>query len=119
MPGVSGDNTRRRRVQKNLAVEFSGYNGTCAGVSENFSINGLAVRTDTIPALQSVVSIVLHLPDGSISKLKGRVKRIYMGSDDIPAASGKSPKGGMGIEIMERDSNYIRFFMSLLSSIKL
>ncbi len=116
MPNVAAPKPkRRRRIQKNLKVEFCGPNGTCMGVSENFSINGLSIMTDNILALQSVVSITVHLPDGSISKLIGRVRRFLEISNDTAATSGEMFKGGMGIEIMKRDSSYIKFFMSLLS----
>jgi hypothetical protein len=120
VPDVSGlEKRQRRRVQKNMEVEFCGYDGTHRGVSENFSIDGLSIRTDSILPLQSVVSITVHLPDGSISKLKGKVRRVHKVTHDIIAASRKTFKGEMGIEIIERDSSYIQFFMSLLSGIKL
>jgi hypothetical protein len=108
---------QHRRVQKSCEAEFYANDETYKGVSDNFSINGLFIGTDNLLPPQSMVSIIVHLPDGSIAKLKGRVIRVQEASDDILTAPGQTLKRGMGIEIMERDSNYMKFLMSLLSSI--
>ena len=100
---------QRKRLKKSCEIDFCANNETYRGVSDNFSIDGLFIRTDNLFTPQSVVSIIVHLPDGSTSKLKGRVRRVH---------TGQTFKRGMGIEIIERDSKYIAFFLSLLSSIK-
>jgi hypothetical protein len=105
----------RKRCQKTLEVEFCTNDRTYRGVSDNFSISGLFIKTDNCLALHSAVSIKVHLPDGSISKLEGRVKRVQKVPYVIVTASEKTFKDGMGIEIIERDSSYVKFFMSLLS----
>jgi hypothetical protein len=109
---------QRKRLQKSCEVDFCANTETYRGVSDNFSIDGLFIRTDDLLAPQSVVSMIVHLPDGSTSKLKGRVRRVHKVSYDIAKSSGQTFKCGMGIEIIEKDSNYIAFFLSLLSSIK-
>lgn len=119
MSNASAEEKReRKRLHKSCDVEFSANNGTYRGVSDNFSISGLFIRTAHFLALQSIVSIKVHLPDGSTSELEGRVKRVDKVSDDNAPSSGRNFKGGMGIEILERDSHYIKFFMSLLGSAK-
>lgn len=107
---------QRKRFQKSCEVEFSVNNETYRGVSENFSINGLFIKTNNFLALQSVVAIKVHLPDGSTAKLEGRVRRVQQVSYDIVAASGETFKRGIGIEIIKRDSNYMKFFISLLGN---
>jgi hypothetical protein len=109
---------QRKRLQGSCEVEFSANNETYRGVSDNFSITGLFIRTDKILAPQSVVSIKVHLPDGSTSKLEGRVRRVERAPYDIVTALEKKFVGGVGIEIMAKDANYIKFFMSLLGSAK-
>lgn len=109
------DKRQRKRYQKSLEVEFCTNDRTYRGVSDNFSISGLFIKTDNRLALESVVSIKVHLPDGSISKLEGRVRRVQKAPYAIVTESKKTFKDGMGIEIIEKDSNYIKFFMSLLS----
>ena len=113
---TSGPEKRQhRRIQKSCEVEFYANSKTYRGVSGNFSIDGLFINTDNLLPLQSVVSITVHLPDGSTSKLKGRVRQVHKMTGST-AQSGQILESGMGIEVMERDSNYIKFFMSLLSS---
>jgi hypothetical protein len=109
---------QRKRLQESCEVEFCANNETYRGVSDNFSISGLFIRTDKFLAPQSAVSIKVHLPDGSTSKLEGRVRRVERAPHDIGTALEKKFMSGVGIEIMERDTNYIKFFMSLLGSAK-
>jgi hypothetical protein len=104
---------QHRRVQESCEVEFYANGKAYKGVSENVSIDGLLIRTDNLTALQSVVTITVHLPDGSHGKLKGRVRRVHKVTGSA-AESGQTAESSMGIENMERDSNYIKFFMSLL-----
>ena len=106
---------QHRRVQKSCEIEFYANGKTYRGVSDNFSIDGLLISTDNLLALHSIVSITVHLNDGSTGKLKGRVRRVHKVTGST-AESGQTLESSMGIEIMERDSNYIKFFMSLLSN---
>jgi hypothetical protein len=114
---TASEKRQHKRIKGNCRVEFYTNGKMCEGVSGDFSINGLLISTHEPPALKSIVSITVHLPDGSTSKIKGRVRRVHKkaGSAEV---SGKTLKGAMGIEIIERDTNYIKFFMSLLSSTK-
>ncbi len=107
---------QRKRLKKSCQVDFCANNNTYRGVSDNFSVDGLFIRTDNLLAPQTAVSIIVHLPDGSTSKLKGIVRRVHKEHYDIAIPSTQTFKCGMGIEIIERDSNYMRFFISLLSS---
>ena len=119
MPSASVPEQRqRKRLKKSCQVDFCANNETHRGVSDNFSLDGLFIRTDSLLSPQSVVSIIVHLPDGSTSKIKGLVRRVHKESYDIAIPSGQTFKCGMGIEIIERDSNYMKFFISLLSSVK-
>jgi hypothetical protein len=115
---VAPEQRQRKRLQESCEVDFCASTKTYRGVSDNFSIDGLFIWTDHLLAPQSEVSIIVHLPGGSTSKLKGRVRRVHRVSYDIVMPSGQTFKCGMGIEIMERDSNYIAFFLSLMSSVK-
>jgi hypothetical protein len=117
---ASGPEKRQhKRFLKSCEVEFCANNKKYKGVSDNFSIDGLFIETNILLAPHSVVSIIVHLPDGSVSKLKGRVRRVAETCNDTPMeASQQTFKSGIGIEIIERDSNYFKFFMLLLSSIK-
>jgi hypothetical protein len=118
VPNTSAPEQRKRkRLKKSCQVDFCANNETYRGVSDNFSVDGLFIWTDNLLAPQSVVSMTVHLPDGSTSKLKGLVRRVHKVSHDSVKPSGQIFKCGMGIEIIERDPNYMKFFISLLSSI--
>lgn len=106
---------QRKRIQKNCKVEFCSNKETHRGVSDNFSMSGLFIKTNNILDLQSVLAVKVHLPDGSTSNLEGRVARVHKASYSMGKEAGQSFQNGMGIEIMKRDSNYINFFFSLLS----
>ncbi len=115
MAGVlTQEKARRKRCQKRLEVEFCANNIAYRGVSENFSISGLFIKADNCLVPGSAVAIKVHLPDGSISTLKGRVTRVQRPPYASGTASEKAFTDGMGIEITERDSNYLKFFMSLV-----
>ncbi len=115
MAGVlTQEKARRKRCQKSLEVEFCANGGTYMGFSDNFSINGLFIKTDNCQAEETAIFIKVHLPDGSISKLEGIVRRVQRSPFASGTASDKDFKDGMGIEIIKRDSNYIKFFMSLV-----
>ncbi len=116
MPKTSTSEKRQhRRVHKSCEVEFYANGKTYRGLSDNVSMDGLLISTYNLLALQSVVTITVHLPDSSTGGLKGRVRRVHKVTGSA-ADSEQTLESSMGIEIMERDSNYIKFFMSLLSS---
>jgi hypothetical protein len=105
---------KHKRIQRSCKVEFcsNSHGEAYRGVSENFSVDGLFIRSDNLLPLKTAVSITVYLPDGATSKLEGSVRRVYTMSYDAAA----SEQAGMGIEIMKRDSNYMKFFLSLLSN---
>ena len=118
MTNVSTQDRRRStRYQGSLEVEFCANDGTYRGVSNSSSVSGLFIETDNCLSPKSIVFMKVHLPDGSISTLKGRVRRIQKMSHSMFEASERACKDGIAIEIIERDANYIKFFMALLRGI--
>jgi hypothetical protein len=86
------------------------------GISSDFSLEGLFIRsTHPVPA-GSIINISIELPDGCISCVKGEVVRSskiagkwYAGKKVIMS----SEKEGMGVRVLERDEDYIQFVSSL------
>ena len=115
---LAAEKRQHVRLPKSCEIEFRVNNETYRGISDNFSVDGILIMTDNLPALYSVVSITVHLPAGATSHLKGRVRRVHKVPSETVTGSGQTFKGGMGVEIIERDSNYIKFFMKLLGTIK-
>jgi hypothetical protein len=54
-----------KRFKRSCEVEFQVNDKIYRGITDNFSIDGLLVVTDNPPALDSVVSITLHLPNSA------------------------------------------------------
>ncbi len=94
---------RNPRFTKRLEISFSSGVHSFRGILSNISENGLFIRTNRGFAPGTMVDLELVLPDQKISHLKGIVRRTI-----------KTPlttmKNGMGIELIERDRNYIDFF---------
>lgn len=57
-----------------------------------------------------MVDIKIHLPDGRISNLRGKVRRALKTNMSVM-------KNGMGVEIMERDANYEQFIRELIKDL--
>ncbi len=105
---------RQIRFIKRCEVEFSSDSVTRRGISSNLSLNGLFIRTDLPFFPNTILDMVIYLPDGSVSVLKGRVTRSSRTSLGITGTHLKNFKNGMGIEIINRDINYQNFIGSLL-----
>jgi len=95
------------RQIKRLETIFTAGGVTRRGITSDVSEGGLFIRTRYGLVPGSALSIEIYLPDGTISKVKGIVKR----SVRTPIST---IKNGMGVEIIERDSAY----MNLVDEIK-
>jgi Tfp pilus assembly protein PilZ len=101
--------TKRRyeRIIRRLEIEFSAKDQTHRGISSNFSLGGIFIRTNRAFEPGTEVDLLIHLPDGTRSKAKGIVKMAMK----TPVVS---LKNGMGVEITEKDQQYIKFVETLL-----
>jgi hypothetical protein len=108
---------RQKRFVKRCSVEFQSGGETYRGFSRNLSLDGLFLKSRKPLAPDTIIEMVVDLPDGSTAKLRGRVKRALRNphSGTLERA-GIPSKDGMGIEIIEQDSNYVKFITSFLSS---
>lgn len=90
------------RFTKRLEVTFSSGGLKYRGISSDLSAGGLFIRTQNGLIPGSLIDIELYLPEGKAGLLKGIVRRTV-----------KTPltmlKNGMGIELIERDPNYLEF----------
>jgi RNase P subunit RPR2 len=98
---------KAERYIKRLSCEFSGAGKTHRGFVSDVSDNGLFIRTRRSFREGSDVDIKLHLPDDSISSLSGVVRRA------LTTHEGTLTKNGMGIELLQKDDNYIRLLKEL------
>ncbi|NWF99105.1 MAG: PilZ domain-containing protein [Nitrospirae bacterium] len=98
---------RNPRFTKRLEISFTSGVHSFRGILSNISENGLFIRTNRGFAPGTIVDLELVLPGHTISRLKGIVRRTI-----------KTPlttmKNGMGIELIEKDQNYIDFFNEFL-----
>lgn len=93
------------RFTKRLEATFSSGGLSFRGILSNISENGIFIRTNRGFAPNTLVEIEVVMPDNRISYLKGIVRRSIKTPVTIT-------KNGMGIELTETDSTYIRFVRS-------
>jgi len=113
---VRQEKRRQERFTRRCEIEFSSGSQTYFGISSNFSISGLFIRTRNPFVPGTFIAIVLHLPNGSLSKLTGRVIRAHkttLGAT-VSASGFFKEKDGMGVELTEKDSYYLQFIASSL-----
>lgn len=95
---------RHPRFTKRLEVKFTSGENTYKGILSNLSQSGLFIRTNRGFTPGTIIDIELMMPDGTISVLKGIVRRTV-----------KTPltiKNGMGVELIEKDSMFMNFIKS-------
>ena len=93
---------RHERFTRRLEVEFSAHDKTYVGISSNFSIGGLFIRSNYPFPPETLITMKIHLPDGSLAHATGRVKSALK-----TAVTGM--KNGMGVELVSYDNAYTEF----------
>lgn len=76
------------------------------GITSDISEKGLFIRTRYAYVPGTILDIEIESPDGTTSRLRGVVKR--SARTQIAAL-----KNGMGIELIEKDSNYINLLRTI------
>jgi hypothetical protein len=94
------DKRQSTRFGLKCEVEFMADGAMHRGTSLDLSLNGLFIETDFRCPPHTVLGILIHLPNGTISKLKGKVMR--------------SLDNGIGVWIIEKDSPYLHYYSSCL-----
>lgn len=102
---------RSKRVTKRLEVAFSSGGLQFRGISSDLSSDGLFIRTQNGLMPGTVVEIEIYLPQHKLGRLKGIVRRTVKTSLSMV-------KNGMGVELIERDQNYLDFVKSIHSEDK-
>jgi hypothetical protein len=104
-----------RRFIRRCETEFSSGGESYRGISSDFSVAGMFIRTQNPLPPDTVLDITVTLPDGAMSKLSGLVRRAYKTSASrYASAGGTIQKSGMGVELTEKDANYLDFLRSFL-----
>jgi PilZ domain len=93
---------RHERFVRRLEAEFIGQEKNYRAISSDFSRHGLFIRTNHAFVPGTELDIIIYLPNGTVCKLKGIVRRAIK-------TTIVSVKNGMGIELLSRDHNYINF----------
>ncbi|MDP2157426.1 MAG: PilZ domain-containing protein [Nitrospirota bacterium] len=93
---------KHERFVRRLESEFVGEGKNYRAISSDFSRYGLFIRTNHAFVPGTELNIIVHLPTGNDCRLTGVVRRAMK----TPIVS---LKNGMGIELLSRDHNYIKF----------
>jgi hypothetical protein len=108
-----------KRVAISCDVRCSSGDETFSGTTEDVSIEGLLIRSERALPPGAELSVVIRLPDGTTSRVKGTVKRVDSKTNGNGGpGTAADLREGMGIEITGRDPHYILFVMSLLGNRK-
>jgi len=105
-----GNNRKHKRFIKRCDLEFALNGQTYRGISKDFSLDGLFIMTDDTLSPDSIIDIVVHLPNGLTSRLRGKVRRVLKTTNKGTLIT--TFKNGMGVEIIEKDTNYSCFVSS-------
>jgi predicted Zn finger-like uncharacterized protein len=97
-----------KRFIRRLETEFTADGKNYRALSSDFSFSGMFIRTNHAFQPGTDIEMLVHLPDGNTTALKGIVKRSLK-------TFAVSLKNGMGIEITQNDANYVNFMKSFAS----
>ncbi|HXX54232.1 MAG TPA: PilZ domain-containing protein [Thermodesulfovibrionales bacterium] len=97
---------KNKRVTKRLEVTFFSGGLQFRGISSDLSTNGLFIRTQNGFMPGTLVEIEIYLPHHKVGRLKGIVRRTVKTSLSMV-------KNGMGVELIEKDQNYLDFVKSI------
>ena len=119
MEKLKSERRRQKRFLKRCSVEFAANKQTYRGTCRNLCLDGLFIKTTKPLAAGIIVDMTVYLPDGSTSQLTGRVTRaIKEPFSLVLERAGIPSKDGMGIQLIEKDVNYLKFITQLLSRIE-
>jgi hypothetical protein len=118
MEKVGNEMRGEKRLLKRFEVEFATSGQNYRGLCRNLGPNGLFIKTRKIIPSDTLIEMTVHLPDGSISKLSGRIKwAIRDPYGLIFERAGISSKDGIGVQLIDKDNNYFDYIKSLTKGI--
>jgi uncharacterized protein (TIGR02266 family) len=94
---------REQRIITSLRVEYPRIGERVVAASEDISLHGVFVRTDQLLPVGDVVTLALHLPDGS-ERLEVISRVAHLMSERAARALGRH--AGMGFEFLEQDQEH-------------
>jgi hypothetical protein len=94
------DKRQSTRFEMRCEADFRADGIIHRGICIDLSLNGLFIETDFRFSPDTMLDILIHLPDGTISKVKGKVVR--------------SLDNGIGVGIIEKDAPYLHYYSSCL-----
>ncbi|MDQ7788025.1 MAG: PilZ domain-containing protein [Thermodesulfovibrionales bacterium] len=105
-----------KRFIKRCETEFIVDDTQHRGISNNLSMTGIYISTNRPFAPDTLMNLVVYLPNGTSSRIKGQVVRALKSSfGKVMGTPVKSLKSGIGVKLIEKDNNYIEFVNSLLA----
>ncbi len=116
MRNVEHERRRQKRFAKHCTAAFTFEGQSYIGLCRNLSLDGLFIKTRKPLTLEKIIELIVHLPDGSTSKLTGRVTKATREPHSlILERAGIHSKDGMAIQLIEKDANYLNFVKSLVT----
>ena len=107
---------KQKRFSHRCKIAFTVNGVTHRGLSSNLSLNGLFIRTNHPCPPETLIDIVIYLPNDLTARVKGKVVRTS--NDPLPGTierAGGYREKGMGVTIIEKEPLYLHFIRALLS----
>ena len=100
----------KNRIARRLFIRFGLDDVLNIGFTGDLSITGIFIKTNTIFAPGSILTLEMELPDSKIVHLKGTV----MWARRVPPSLVRHiKKGGMGVRVLQPSEEYLKFVSSL------
>jgi hypothetical protein len=107
------DKRRLKRTVTRIPAVFAGGATHGNGHIKNVSLEGLFLRTDTLPVTGDVVNVAFFIPDGNTVEVSGTVRWT---TAELDPAQGAKP--GFGMHIDKHSLAYIGFYEELLMQLQ-
>ncbi|MEJ2184012.1 MAG: PilZ domain-containing protein [Nitrospirota bacterium] len=109
---------KHKRYTRRLKVDFMADGSALKGISSDFSMEGLFIRSSRVFPVGTFLDMTIHLPDGKTAGVKGVVARSqkrFVGKMMGAPVDRSVKKDGMGVVIVEKDVAYLRFLSGILA----
>jgi hypothetical protein len=111
-----GNKRKLKRFSHRCKIAFTVDGVTYRGLSSNFSLNGIFIRTNHPFPPETLLDIVIYLPNDLTVQVKGKVVRTS--KDPLRGTIGMAGgyrERGMGVAILEKQPLYLHVIRALLS----
>ncbi len=105
MTADTAQGRRAKRLKSKLVVRYGAEHPTSVGVTEDISYVGFSLRGATSFPAQTILALEVVLPDGSISRMQGKV----VWTRPVSSEAGPGQQVELGLVLITSDPAYRRY----------